>query len=139
MIKVTFEFETADEAIQAIELLEGGASGAPVVAQVGGEAVAGRKPGRPRKTAPAAEPAPAAATNVPAGSAMSVAPAAPQVPFQAVVDVVTKLADADTPKAKDLLAKFGVKFARDLKPEQFAEVVKAFEAALAAPTPASLI
>jgi hypothetical protein len=135
-IKVTFEFDTTDAAIAFLEAQE---------------LPEGQKPakrGRPTKTeaaAPAAAPAQAApvATTAAAASAApaqsAAAPAAtasPAVPFKAVADAITELADKDLAAAKGILQKFGVAKASDLKPEQFAAVVDEAKKALS-PTPAA--
>ncbi len=138
MIKVTLEFDTAAEAADFLATLEDGQPAA-----VEGTPKKGR--GRPRKEtpAPAAEPngvgaagAPIAASQTaPAAAVQSVGNAPPAttqpaaapaaVPFKAVADAITGLADKDLAAAKGVLLQFGVTKASDLKPEQFAGVVEA--------------
>ncbi len=145
-IKVTFEFDTAHQA--AVFLADCGDANGASAGETAGDAPApaaagARRPGRPRKVdaAPAVEPAaPVATAAAQAGAGMqNTAPAAIPVQFETVINAVSALADADTPKAKALLATFGVKLARELKPEQFADVVKAFTEAMNKPTKESLV
>ncbi len=124
-IKVTFEFDTAADAAAFLQDFDG----APA-----GESPAPRKARAPKAAAPAAQPAAAASAAVAPATAAQPATAS-AVPFKEVADKITALSDVDYDKAVAVLAQFGVKSARDLKPEQFAGVVEAATKALApAPT-----
>jgi hypothetical protein len=135
-IKVTFDFNTVDEAAAFLQSLGDESTG---IAAAGVESSGKRGPGRPKKAAEvavsAAAPAaqPAAQTPAPAATPAQTAAA---VPFKAVADVITELADKDMATAKAVLAQFGVQKASDLKPEQFGAVVEAAKKALT-PSPAA--
>jgi 2-oxoglutarate dehydrogenase E2 component (dihydrolipoamide succinyltransferase) len=127
-IKVTFEFETAADAAAFLQDASEGGIPAPTQAAK-----------RQRKSAAADAPAapaaaPAAAASAPAAQPASASPAA--VPFKAVADAITALADKDLAAAKGVLQSFGVAKAGDLKPEQYAACVEACQKALN-PTPAA--
>ncbi len=136
-IKVTFEFENAADAAAFLQDFDSPAAEA-------GAQPGKRGRGRPPKdagsaAAPAAAPA-AAASAAPAQSAAAPAAtaSAAAVPFKAVADAITELAEKDRDKAVALLAKYGAKLASELKPEQFAGIVADAKAAMAA-APTSLI
>ncbi len=140
MIKVTYEFQTADDA--AAFLLNAG-----TLVEIG-DAPAAESPkrgrGRPPKVAAPVDPTPAAAAPatpaaVPASAKPADAPTVAAVPFSALVDPLTKLADIDLDKAMAILAKYGVKKASELKADQFGTVLAEVNAALAVPTKQSLI
>lgn len=116
-IKVTYEFETADE---AIAFLTDNASDAPATA-------AKRGRGRPPKVE-AATPAGTPAAAAVAQPAAQSAPTA--VPYSAVAEPLGELAEVDHGKAVAVLAGFGVTSAKQLKPEQYAAVAEAARKAL---------
>lgn len=138
-VKVTFEFLTAADAAAFLQDFDAGnePTGGNLPAA---DPAAKRSRGRPR--AAAADPAAGSPTVVPAASpaapAAAAAPAANAVPFKAVADAITELAELDRNKAVAVLSQHGVKLASDLKPEQFGSVVAACKAAMV-PTSASLI
>lgn len=157
MIKVTFSFDTAEQAIEAIELLEGVPAETEGTPPAAAAPVAGRPRGRPRKTAaadaaPTGAPAAAPAAGAPAATAAAASPAAATttaavsgaasaaaVPFDTVAKCITDLAEANRPKAIEVLGKFGVKLASELKPAQFGEFVEECRKALAPAPNASLV
>jgi hypothetical protein len=143
-IKVTFEFETNED---AIAFLQDQAPADPSQ-DFSAPAQPTKGRGRPRKEAAAAA-APAAAATPPA-AAPAPAAAAPETAAQPaakeVVDALCALADVDTPKAKAILASFGAtSFGKQpanpasvaLDPKHYAAALAQFKAALATPTPAA--
>lgn len=138
MITVTFNFDTAAQAAAFLQDFDSPAGDAGTGAPAGDK----RPRGRPRKeVAPvAADPTPAAAAPAPTAApaatptpAPTAAPAPAAVPFAALVDPLTKLADTDLDAALAILGKYGVKTARELKPEQFGSVLAEVNAALNKP------
>jgi|SRR6478735_7701421 len=141
-VKVTLEFPTAADAAAFLQDFDG--ADAPAGVTAAGEPAAARGRGRPRKDAAAAAApvaAPAAAVNAapaPSPTAPAATPSAAAVPFQAVADAITALAEKDRDKAVSVLKSHGVNLASELKPDQWASVVAACNAALA-PAATSLI
>lgn len=145
-VKVTLEFDTPAEASAFLANV----GDLDVDLATGGEAPAPKKRGRPAKAAevPApAAPAPAAPAAPAAAPAPTPAPAAPApaaaalVPYDALKKPLTDLADVDHETAKGILARYGVKKASELKPEQIGPVLAEVQAALtkAQQAPAGLL
>ena len=133
---VTINFDTAADAAQFLMDFDSPQADATESTQKRGR-------GRPRKDAAAAPaPAPVPTPAVPATAAVappatppttapvSAAAEAPAVPFAALVDPLTALADKDLDAALAILGKFGVKKASDLKPEQYGQVLLEVQAKL---------
>lgn len=133
-VKVTFEFDTAADAAAFLQDFDSPQR----------EVAATPRRGRPRKAAQDEAPAAAAPAAAPASQAAAPAPvqaaaAAPAaVPYKDVADAITELSESDYDGAVALLASFGAKTARDLKPEQFGAFVEQARAKLAK-KPVSLI
>jgi hypothetical protein len=123
-IKVTFEFATAASAAAFLQDFD-----SPREVHDGDAPIADKpRRGRPPKAAPV-EPAPAATLPGAPSPASEPAP----VPFAALVEPLTTLADKDLDTAVAILGKFGVKTARELKPEQFGAVLAEVTTALNKP------
>ena len=116
MLKITLEFATAEDAILALAKLR------PSDAKV--EAAPAPKPeAAPTKpvkdkaaaSSPSAAPAPTAAPATPPAASP-----APADAYKPVGDAIAKkVADGHKPAAVALLAEFGAKSGKDLKPEQY--------------------
>lgn len=123
-IKITLEFSTPAEAAAALLKFAGGESVAQQV-EVKREVAKAAKPKAEKieKAATPAEQAPAEAVEPPQ--------AAPAVDYPTVQAAILKLANS---KGRDLaleiLAGFGAKAGKELKPEQYGEALAAFNAAL---------
>ena len=76
----------------------------------------------PAASAPTAEAAPAAAPSQSAD--------APAITYDQLKPKIVALAKRDRAAAEQLLARFGAKVGTDLKPEQYSDVLAAFEEAL---------
>jgi hypothetical protein len=138
-IKVTFEFATAASAAAFLQDFD-----SPREVHDGDAPIADKpRRGRPPKAAPV-EPAPAATLPGAPSPAPAPVPATPApapaissepapVPFAALVEPLTTLADKDLDTAVAILGKFGVKTARELKPEQFGAVLAEVTTALNKP------
>ncbi len=144
MIKVTFEFDTVAQAAAFMQDFDSPMNEQTTAPGAADSPKRGR--GRPPKVAAPVDPTPKAETVVSPVAPSPVltpapapAPSVAAVPFAALVDPLTKLADIDLDKAMAILAKYGVKKASELKADQFGTVLAEVNAALAVPTKQSLL
>ncbi len=115
-LKVTFEFATADEAITAIARMRGEAKPEAAAPKPdGAKAEKAAKPEKAAASAPTASAAPAAA------SATQPSASSTQVDYAGVAERITKGVASHRAEVIALLAKFGAKNGKELKPEQYAE------------------
>lgn len=142
-VKVVLEFDTAAEAASFLADFSNGGTSDEAAPEAAGK---GKGRGRPRKQ-PDAQPvdalavlaAPAAAAAAPAAPQAAAAASAALVPFADLVEPLTELADRAHETAVALLQSFGVKQARDLKPDQIGPMLEKTKAALKAlDTPAAV-
>lgn len=123
MINVTLSFASVEEMLAFFNKPEVPAKGKPA-------AKVEAAPTPPTATEPVAAPAPKAEASAPA-AAPTPAPAAPTVSYEAVGVAIQSLVAKNRAKAVEILASFGAKKGPELKPEQYADALAKFTAALA--------
>lgn len=113
-VKITYEFATIDEAITHLAKNRGDAPKVEVPKPAGAKAekVAKSEPAAP---APTASAAPAAAPSTPPSGSTA------QVDYASIAERITKGVATHRAEVVALLAKFGAKNGKELKPEQYAD------------------